>query len=110
MSNAAPPMTFTEAAVGISGTSVAPGAQPPDNCTQIRVRNPSTTATVLIGFGTAGAPLTEGVNAVGFAPGTTDYLPIDTIAVRGEITNLIVDSVGGAVTPKLTYINVGGAL
>lgn len=110
MANATPPWTVAQAVILAPGTSVLPSAQPPDNCTQIRVRNPSAVATVLLGLGTPGGTLVEGVDAIGIAPGTTDYLPIDTIAVRGSITTLIVDSVGGAVTPQLTYINVAGQL
>lgn len=103
-------MTFALATVALSGTSVAPTAQPPDNCAQIRVRNPSSTVTVLIGFGPAGGALTEGVDAFGIAPGATEYVPIDVITRRGAITTMIVDSVGGAVVPKFTYFNVAGPL
>ena len=93
-----------------SGTSVAVSAQPPDNCWQIQVTNPSSTADGLIGQATAPAPLTAGVNASRIPAGTTRVFSIGTIQDRGTVTNLVADSIGGAVALEITYVNAIGSI
>lgn len=117
-------LTFAQAVVAASGTSVIAtngGAAPvPDNCHTILVTNPSTTVVLLVGVGTAPAALTAGINAQRVPPGATLTL---AVGIRGNMrgamdesvltgTGLVYDSIGGAVTGEITYENIigGGGL
>ena len=109
MPNASAPLTYAQGVVAASGTSVALTAQPSDNTHTILVTNPSATIVGLIGQATAPAPLTAGLNAQRVAPGSTVTLGIGTISDRGAITDMVADSIGGAVTLEVTYENkIGG--
>lgn len=76
----------------------------------MQILNPSTTVDGLIGVAVAPAALTAGSNASRIPAGTTRTFTIGTIQDRGAITSLVVDSIGGAVTLELTYINVIGSI
>ena len=101
-------MTFALATVAASGTSVAPSAPVPDNCHTVLVYNPSTTVTVLVGIATAPAPLTAGTNATPVPPGAQITLGVGAFSARGTL-DLVFDSVGGAVSPVLTYLTQFGS-
>lgn len=112
------PITFTRAVVAASGTSVGPSAAVPDNCHTILVTNPSSTIVVLVGIAVPPAALTAGVNAQRVPPGMTLTLAVGSIpqGMRGPIdqaqsagSGLAFDSIGGAVTPEVTYLNHLGA-
>lgn len=113
------PITFARGIVAVSGTSViavgpdgVTAAPVPDNCYTIMVTNPSTTVVGLVGIGTAPAPLTAGINAQRIPPSTTLTLGIGTAQRRGFMNQatvagggLIFDSIGGAVTLEVTYLD-----
>lgn len=112
------PITFARGIVAASGTSVvavdgaAVAAPVPDNCYTILVTNPSTTVVGLVGIGTAPTALTAGINAQRVPPSTTLTLGIGTAQRRGFMnqatvagSGLIFDSIGGAVTLEITYLN-----
>lgn len=89
---------------------MALSAQPPDNCWQIQIYNPSTTVDGLIGVATAPAALTAGSNASRIPAGASRTFTIGTIQDRGAITSLVADSIGGAVTLEVTYITMIGSI
>ena len=113
MARATSSMTHANAAVGASGTSVAASSEPLDNCHTILVTNPDEAKTVLVGLGTAGGALTAGVSAQRVPPSYTLVLSVGQINQRGAYapggTGWIYDSIGGAVTAEVTYLNqIGG--
>lgn len=98
---------------------MGPAAPVPDNCHTILVTNPSATIVVLAGIAVPPAALTAGVNAQRVAPGATVTLGMGSMSagVRGPMdqaqvagSGLAFDSIGGAVTPEVTYLSHLGAL
>lgn len=115
-------MTFAQAVVAASGTQVGPtngGAAPvPDNCHTILITNPSATLTLLVGIGVpVVAALTPGTTAQRIGPGQTLTLAVGTLPLRGFIDPVLLaasglrfDSIGGALTGEITYLNQMGPL
>lgn len=114
------PMTFAQGIVLASGTSVGPtgtggaAAPVPDNCHTVMVTNPDTTGalTGLVGIGTAGGALTAGTTAQRIPSGTTRVLELGPVGNRAIMdqaqvagSGLIFDSIGGALTLEITYLN-----
>jgi hypothetical protein len=94
----------TSASVTSPGTSVAPTITPKDNTHTLVILNPSTTATVLVGFGTAGAALPQ-ASSVNVLPNTSLSLSIGTLSQRASAgTDIIFDGTG-AVDVRIFYVN-----
>lgn len=94
----------TRATIAAPGTSVAAGTAVPDNCYTILFINRSGNL-VLIGFGTAPAPLADNGTCTPLPGNATLTLPIGILAERCDLlADMIYDAVGGAANVDITYL------